>query len=88
LADLEIAELQNILKFVLLYHNSDGILMGYRLDSQGLIPGTGKRFFSTPQHPDQLWSPPSFLSKGHWRAPSMGIKWLGHEADHSPPSNA
>jgi hypothetical protein len=36
--------------------------MGYRLDDQGLIPGKGKRFFSTPQNTQQLWGPPCLLS--------------------------
>jgi hypothetical protein len=36
-----------------------------------------------PQHPDQLWGPPS----GYWGLFSV-IKQLGHDADHSPPSNA
>jgi hypothetical protein len=54
-----------------------GIVMGYGLDSLGLIPGGGKRFFSAPQHPDWLWSPPSLLSTGH-----QGVRRLGHEVDH------
>jgi hypothetical protein len=32
--------------------NSVGIAMGYRLDSQGLVPERGKRFLCSPQHPD------------------------------------
>jgi hypothetical protein len=31
------------------------IAMSYGLDRQGSIPGRGRRFFSTPQHSDQLW---------------------------------
>jgi hypothetical protein len=31
----------------------------------GLIPGRGKRFFSSPQRPDRLWDPPSLLSNGY-----------------------
>jgi hypothetical protein len=46
--------------------SSGGIQMGYRLDSWGLIPGRSKRFFYSPHHPDQLWSPPSLLSNEHW----------------------
>jgi hypothetical protein len=30
------------------------IVMGYGLDGWGSIPGRGKRFFSTPRHPDWL----------------------------------
>jgi hypothetical protein len=39
--------------------SSVGIATGY---DRGSIPGRGKRFFSTPQHPKRIWSPPSLLS--------------------------
>jgi len=29
--------------------------------------------------------PPSFLFAGYWGAVSLGVKWPGHEADHTPP---
>jgi hypothetical protein len=64
-------------------NSSDGIATGYRLDCLGSIPGRGKRFFSSPRCPDQLWGPPSLLFSGY-----LGVKWWGHEADHSPPSSA
>jgi hypothetical protein len=32
-----------------------GIATGYGLDSQNLIPGSGKTFFCAPQRPDLLW---------------------------------
>jgi hypothetical protein len=50
----------------------------------GFIPARGKRFPSTPQHPDQLMptQPPMQWVLG---ALSQGVKWLGHEPDHSPP---
>jgi hypothetical protein len=35
------------------------------LDNWGLRPCSGKIFFSTPQHPDQLWGPNSPLSNGY-----------------------
>jgi hypothetical protein len=38
------------------------IVMGYRLDSWGLILSKSKKCFSVPQHPDELWGPPSLLS--------------------------
>lgn len=36
------------------WNSSVSIVMGYGLDDCGLIPGMGKRFFSSPQHPDWL----------------------------------
>jgi hypothetical protein len=47
-------------------YSSVVIATGYRLDGQGSIPSRGKRFFSSPQHPDQLWGLPSLLSNGYW----------------------
>jgi len=38
-------------------------------------------------HPDWLWGPPTPLSNGYW-GPFRGVKWLAHEAEHSPPSSA
>ena len=32
----------------------------------GSIPGTGKAVFSSPEHPDSFWSPPSLLFNGYW----------------------
>jgi hypothetical protein len=48
--------ISNPYKFTILTSRdtSAGMAKGYWLDSQGLIPGKGKRFFSTPQHPDRL----------------------------------
>jgi hypothetical protein len=40
------------------------IVTGYGLDGPSLIPGRVK-FFSSPQHPDRLWGPPSLLSNGY-----------------------
>jgi hypothetical protein len=42
---------------------SVGIAMGYRMDSQGLIPSKGMRFFPTLQW---LWGLPSLLFNPHW----------------------
>jgi len=42
----------------------------------------GNRLFSLPPHPDWLWGPLSLLFNRDW-----GVKQLGHETDHSPPSN-
>jgi hypothetical protein len=47
----------------------------------------GTRDFSLLQyHPDRLWCPRSLLSNGYWRIFTRGLKQLGSEADHSPPS--
>jgi hypothetical protein len=44
--------------------SSVSIVTGYGLDGKGSILGRGKSF-SSPQHPDQLCSSPSFLYKGY-----------------------
>jgi hypothetical protein len=36
--------------------SSVGITTDYGMDYRGLIPCTGKRFFSSPQRPDWLWT--------------------------------
>jgi hypothetical protein len=61
--------------------------MGCPLVGQGSNSDEGKKFFSTAQHPDWLWSPPSPYIMGA-RVHSPGIKWLGCEADHTPSSSA
>jgi hypothetical protein len=59
------------------------IMIGYGLDSQGFIPSGDKKLFSSPQHPNQLWSPPSHLSNGYWGLFPHGLKQSGCEAYHS-----
>jgi hypothetical protein len=57
--------------FLKVLHSRDssiGIAMGYGLDRRGSIPDSGKRFFSTPQHPGWLWGPPSLLYNGYWHS--------------------
>jgi hypothetical protein len=68
--------------------SSVGITVGYRLDSQDLIPGRGKRFFSSSQHLDWFWGPASPSIQSVTGILSLGIRQLGLEADHFPPSNA
>jgi hypothetical protein len=41
---------------------SVGIVTGYWSGGRGSILCTDKRFFSTPQRPDRLWSPPTLVS--------------------------
>jgi hypothetical protein len=53
------------------------------LDGQGVrvrVP-VGALFFSSPNHPDRFWGPPSILSRGYWGL-SLGAKLPGCEADH------
>jgi len=45
-----------------------------------------QKFFSF-RRPDWLWNPPSPLQNGHYSS-SFGVKWPGHEANHSPPTTA
>jgi hypothetical protein len=42
--------------------SSAGIETNYGLDSRVSIPGRGKIFFSTPQHPDRPRGPPNLMS--------------------------
>jgi hypothetical protein len=45
-------------------------------------------FFCLPLHPDWLWGPLSLLSDEYGGLFSWGVKHLGYEADHLPPSSA
>jgi hypothetical protein len=51
-------------------------------------PGRGWEFFSSTPWPDRLWNPPQPSIKWVPRALTLGVKWPGREADHSPPSSA
>jgi hypothetical protein len=67
-----------------------GIATGYRLNDRGVgvrVP-IGSKIFSSPRHPDQLWSPTNLLSNGYQGLFPRGVKRLGGEADHSPPTSA
>ena len=54
---------------------------------RGSNPGRDKRFFSSPKYPDRLWGLPGSLFN-LYRGSFSGIKRLGHDFNHSPPSNA
>jgi hypothetical protein len=45
--------------------SSIGIATAYRLEGRDPISGRFKRFFSSSQHPDCLWIPPSLLFSGY-----------------------
>jgi hypothetical protein len=49
----------------------------------GSNPGRGKRFFSSPKRPDQLWVPSSLLFN-EYRDSFSGLRRLEREVDHSP----
>jgi hypothetical protein len=53
------------------------------LDGWGSIPCSGKRIFSSPQHSDWLWGPPSLLSNTTYQWLSPGVRLLRWEADNS-----
>jgi hypothetical protein len=67
-----------------------GTATGYGLDERGVgvrVP-VGSRICSSPRRQDRLWDPPNLLSNGYRRALSSGVKRLGRETDHSPPTSA
>jgi hypothetical protein len=67
------------------WDNSVGIVTDCGLDDQGSNPGGSWEFFTVtlskpalgPTQPPIQWIPGAL---------SLGVKWLGHGADHSPPS--
>jgi hypothetical protein len=66
-----------------------GIATGYGLDDSGVVgssPGRVKNFHFSISRPDlRITQPPMIWILG---ALSPGVKWLGHETDHSPPNSA
>jgi hypothetical protein len=53
-----------------------------------LKPSRDKRFFSYPNCPDPLCSPPSLIIQQVQGVLSAVVKLLGHVVDHPPPSSA
>jgi hypothetical protein len=52
------------------------------LFNSGSILGRGKKFFSSSQHPDLVWRPPSLYKMG-----TRSLRGKGHDSDHSPPTS-
>jgi hypothetical protein len=61
----------------------------YGLDNQGVgvQVQVGSRIFLPPNCPHWLWVPPAPFTIGT-EGPFLGLKLLGHVADHSPPESA
>jgi hypothetical protein len=53
-----------------------------------MTPRGQEIFFSTPQHPDQLWGPPTAPYTMGTNGFFPGVNWQGHEDDHSLLSTA
>jgi hypothetical protein len=66
------------------WDSSVNIVIGYRLDGWGSVPGRGKRFFCTSSVETGSGVHPSSSPVGGL---SPVVKQLGHEADYSPPSS-
>jgi hypothetical protein len=54
----------------------------------GSSPGRGWGFFFSPLHPETALGPTQPLIRRVTGAVSLGVKWPGREADHSPSSTA
>jgi hypothetical protein len=83
-------ELRARIKFGYGWDSAVGIATGYGLDDRGFgvrVP-VGSRIFSSPCRPDRLWALGSPLSNAYRELSPCGVKRLGREADHSPPTNA
>jgi hypothetical protein len=52
----------------------------------GSIPGRGNIFLSIPQCSDRLWNSPDSINLMGTVVSSLGMRWLGREADHSQSS--
>jgi hypothetical protein len=56
-------------------------MKGYGLGNMGTISGTAG-FFSSPQHPDQLWGSTNLPSHVYQDLFHQGVKQQGCEADY------
>jgi hypothetical protein len=71
---------------ILVYRSWDSIFSINQTDRSS-DAARGKRFLSSPKHPDRLWGPPSLLFNGYW-AFYPKVKRKGLEANLSPQSSA
>jgi hypothetical protein len=73
------------------FHQPDSsvcIATGYMQRGRRSIPVRGKKFLSTPRHPDWLWSPSRLIYPKGTEDSFPGLKGPGREADHSPTNSA
>jgi hypothetical protein len=80
-----------ILKFIFPHNVGWGTLVNatnaLRAGKSGdRIPVRGKKFITSPARPERPWSPPS-PTPNTYRNYFPGIKRLGREVNHSPPSS-
>jgi hypothetical protein len=76
----------DVLRFFFCYLlSSVGIVTGYRLDDMDSIPAMARFFFSAASRPTLR---PTHPLQWLQRLISLGVKWPGHETDHSPPTTA
>jgi hypothetical protein len=54
-----------VIKIFSSWDGSFGIIMGYRLNGKDSIPSRVKRYFSSPQCPDHIWSQLSIQLNGY-----------------------
>jgi hypothetical protein len=64
--------------------SSVGIATDYGLEGRGSIPGRVRRFSSSPQRLDQLWSTLSLLLNGYWGLFPLGVKRQGYDSHLVP----
>jgi hypothetical protein len=60
-------------------------LTGYRMNDQCFVPGSGRNFYLSPPHPDQLCGLPSLLPYRVPGALSPGVEWLKCKAIYPLP---
>jgi hypothetical protein len=90
--------IKNFRKYLMLYHcgtwsfrinpSSLSIRMGYGQDGRGSIRVRDKIFFSFPQRFRPFLGPAQPHIQGVPGTLLLGVKLLGREADHSPPSTS